>query len=84
VKSNIGAGDTVFRIVVGQWSLPGCSSLMDAWGGLIGLAPLATGISGWCPIYSLFGISTKGRGASGPDGRTAMRRSHIAIGCFVF
>lgn len=26
--------------------------------GLLGLVPLATGLSGTCPLYSLFGIST--------------------------
>ena len=26
--------------------------------GLLGLLPLATAISGWCPPYSLLGIST--------------------------
>ena len=26
--------------------------------GWIGIVPLATGLIGWCPAYSLFGIST--------------------------
>lgn len=29
----------------------------SAWG-LLGILPLATAISGWCPPYSLLGIST--------------------------
>ncbi len=29
----------------------------SAWGWL-GLIPLATGISGWCPPYAILGIST--------------------------
>lgn len=31
---------------------------------LIGIIPLATGLVGWCPLYSVFGLSTcpaKGR-----------------------
>lgn len=28
--------------------------------GWIGIVPLATGIMGWCPPYSLLGINTRG------------------------
>jgi hypothetical protein len=30
---------------------------IGAWG-YIGVVPLATGLTGWCPLYSLLGIST--------------------------
>lgn len=26
--------------------------------GLIGIVPLFTGVTGWCPIYTLLGVST--------------------------
>jgi putative effector of murein hydrolase LrgA (UPF0299 family) len=29
-----------------------------SWLALIGIVPLATGLIGWCPLYSLFGLST--------------------------
>lgn len=29
-----------------------------SWLGLIGIVPLATGLIGWCPLYSVFGLST--------------------------
>jgi hypothetical protein len=29
--------------------------------GIVGVVPLATGLSGWCPLYSLFGFRTNGR-----------------------
>jgi hypothetical protein len=29
--------------------------------GWLGLVPLATGVLGWCPLYTLFGISTCGK-----------------------
>jgi hypothetical protein len=29
------------------------------WIGLIGFIPLITGIFGYCPLYSLFGVSTR-------------------------
>ena len=32
--------------------------------GLIGLVPLLTGLLGFCPLYELFGFSSKGRRSS--------------------
>jgi hypothetical protein len=39
---------------------------VPGWGlaGLIGLVPLATGIIGSCPAYTLFGLSTRSAKAS--------------------
>jgi len=39
--------------------------------GLVGLVPLATAAIGWCPLYSVFGISTRGTAtpAVSKDGR---------------
>ena len=28
--------------------------------GIVGLVPLLTGVAGWCPLYSVFGIRTTG------------------------
>ena len=28
--------------------------------GIVGLVPLLTGLVGWCPLYSVFGIRTTG------------------------
>jgi len=36
----------------------------SAWG-LLGILLLATALSGWCPPYSLLGISTCGKKAGG-------------------
>jgi len=30
------------------------------WWGWLGIVPLATGLIGWCPPYSMFGINTCG------------------------
>ena len=30
----------------------------EPWLAVIGLVPLATGLAGWCPLYTLFGFST--------------------------
>jgi len=55
---NVGTADRVIRIVLGLALL----SLIvigphTAWG-WIGAVPLITGILGWCPAYSILGIST--------------------------
>ncbi len=57
MKINVGTIDKILRIVVGialvGWALSG--GPLWAW---IGIVPLATALIGWCPAYSLFGIST--------------------------
>ena len=55
---NEGALDRVLRIAVGLvllslWAF-GPKSLL----GLVGIVPLLTGLLGFCPLYSLFGVST--------------------------
>lgn len=57
---NVGGLDKVIRIIAGI----GLISLFfvlkgDArWLGLIGVVPLATGLVGYCPLYSVLGFST--------------------------
>jgi len=58
MKVNIGKTERIARIVIGA----GLTSLAfvgpaNNWF-LLGLVPLATGLSGWCPPYHLLGIST--------------------------
>jgi len=58
MSKNEGTIDRVLRVVVGA----GVLSLVfvgpqTAWG-WIGIVPLLTGIVGYCPAYSLLGIST--------------------------
>lgn len=56
---NEGMIDRILRVIVGA----GLISLVfvgpqTPWG-WIGVIPLATGLIGWCPLYSLLGISTR-------------------------
>jgi len=57
---NVGSIDKVVRVVVGL----GLLSLLflvegnARWWGLIGIAPILTVVMGWCPAYSLLGLST--------------------------
>jgi hypothetical protein len=58
MNTNIGTVDRILRIVVGV-ALVGLAAAgqIGIWG-WIGIVPLATGLLGWCPAYTLFGIRT--------------------------
>jgi len=64
--ANVGQADKVIRIVAGAALLvltfvgPFTATLYP-WG-LLGIVPLVTGLIGWCPAYSLFGIRTSSTG----------------------
>ncbi|WJM95294.1 DUF2892 domain-containing protein [Pseudomonas defluvii] len=57
MQKNVGGIDKIARIVIGialiVWALAG--GPVWAW---IGVLPLATGLLGWCPAYTLLGIKT--------------------------
>jgi hypothetical protein len=58
LRTNEGPNDRVMRVVAGLLLI----SLVfvgphTPWGWL-GVIPLATGLMGWCPAYSLLGFST--------------------------
>lgn len=57
MQTNVGGIDKIARIVVGialmVWAIAG--GPLWAW---IGVLPLATGLLGWCPAYTLLGIRT--------------------------
>ena len=60
-KINEGGLDRTVRIIAGLIMLAGFFLMPEAtyrWAFLIGVIPLATGIVGSCPVYSVFGIST--------------------------
>lgn len=60
-KTNVGGIDRVLRIIVGLVLLTLFFLYPDAswrYAALIGIVPLATGLLGTCPLYSLFGMST--------------------------
>jgi hypothetical protein len=67
MTTNMGSLDRGLRILVGlaliAWALgfvPGFAA--SAWG-WIGLVPLGTALIGWCPAYTILGVSTCGRRA---------------------
>ena len=59
---NEGTIDRVLRVIVGLalialalGDIPGMAATPIGW---IGVVPRVTGLDGWCPAYSIFGIST--------------------------
>lgn len=58
MKTNAGTIDRVLRVVVGLGVLSLAFIGPQTPLGYIGLVPLATGLIGWCPLYTLLGINT--------------------------
>ena len=61
MKENVGSADRTIRIIVGL-ALLSLLFILEGnarWWGLVGLPLLLTGITGYCPGYMPFGISTK-------------------------
>jgi len=58
MKTNEGGIDRILRIVAGL-ALIGLTltGTIGVWG-WIGVVPLATGLIGWCPLYTLLGINS--------------------------
>ena len=54
---NSGSIDRVLRIVVGL-AVVGWGVYSKNWWGAVGVVPLLTGLIGWCPAYTLFGLNT--------------------------
>jgi Protein of unknown function (DUF2892) len=61
-KTNEGSVDRVLRIVVGLallvWFFVDQGAGFWHYAKLIGIVPLATGLLGSCPLYSILGVST--------------------------
>jgi hypothetical protein len=60
MKLNEGIADRVIRVAAGYLILS-AFFLVDGnarWLALIGILPLVTGLAGYCPLYSLLGLST--------------------------
>ncbi|MFZ1772512.1 MAG: DUF2892 domain-containing protein [Rhizobiaceae bacterium] len=60
-KTNEGTIDRALRVIVGIALLAAFFMYPDAswrYWTLIGVVPLLTGAIGWCPLYSVLGMST--------------------------
>ncbi len=54
---NVGRIDRIVRIVAGL-AIAIAGVVFSSWWGVIGIVPLATGLMGSCPAYSIFKIDT--------------------------
>lgn len=58
MTKNIGGTERILRVIVGLVLVAlAATGQVGLWGWL-GLVPMATGVLGWCPPYSLLGINT--------------------------
>ncbi len=57
-RTNEHAVDRALRVILGLALLALVVVGPKSYWGLLGLIPLATGLLGSCPLYTLFGIST--------------------------
>ena len=57
MAANVGGIDKILRIVAGA-GLGGWAAMGGPVWAWIGVVPLATGVMGWCPAYTLFGMNT--------------------------
>ncbi|MEI6638700.1 MAG: DUF2892 domain-containing protein [Chlorobium sp.] len=57
MAKNIGKTDRVIRFLIGVVMLL-AGFIAHSWWGAVGLVPLVTAITGFCPLYTLLGIST--------------------------
>ncbi|HHQ13894.1 MAG TPA: DUF2892 domain-containing protein [Chromatiales bacterium] len=58
MNKNVGGIDRALRVIVGVALLAMVFVGPQTPWGWIGIVPLVTGLIGWCPAYSLFGIKT--------------------------
>jgi hypothetical protein len=54
MKQNVGTVDRIIRIVVGAAGIV----FLPSWWKAVGVVVLATGLIGWCGLYTLLGKST--------------------------
>ncbi len=58
MKNNVGGFDKIARILVGIVLIGlAATGTVGVWG-WIGIVPLATGLMGWCPAYTLLGFNS--------------------------
>lgn len=62
IERNVGRVDQAIRVAMGlaMVSMPFWAPESGYWG-LLGLLPLASAVTGFCPSYQLFGVRTNGR-----------------------
>ena len=62
---NVGKADRIVRIGAGL-AILGAGVAFRSWWGALGLIPITVGALRWCPLFTLFGVSTDKPGAVSP------------------
>lgn len=57
MKQNVGKPDKTIRIM-GALVIIALAIYFRTWWGLVAIIPLATALTGFCPLYRLFGVNT--------------------------
>jgi hypothetical protein len=57
MKQNVGKTDKLIRILLG-FVIIALGIYFETWWGFVGVVPLVTAFTGFCPVYRLFGVST--------------------------
>jgi hypothetical protein len=66
MKRNVGNTERVIRVIAGL-AILSLVLFLDGnarWWGLLGLVPIVTGATGYCPPYQMLGINTCGKDAA--------------------
>jgi len=61
MKKNVGTIDKVIRIILAV-IIGAFGYYYQSWWGLVAIVPLLTGFIGYCPAWSIFGLSTCKKG----------------------
>lgn len=72
IRGNMGRTDRLARLIAAIVLLPVAGVMGGGWGVLalvLGVVLLATAATGYCPLYSVFGVGTLGAGKPQPGGR---------------
>jgi len=57
MSANVGNNDRIMRAILGVVIIA-VGVYSRSWWGAIGAVPLLTALTGWCPAYTAFGMST--------------------------
>ena len=58
MKTNEAGWDRMVRVIAGLVLIGLAATQTVGWWGWLGIIPLATGAIGWCPLYTVLGLST--------------------------
>ncbi|MBE2281619.1 MAG: DUF2892 domain-containing protein [Ignavibacteriaceae bacterium] len=53
---NVGSKDKIVRILI-SIVLTGAGIYFQTWFALLGVLPIFSVVTGWCPLYSIFGVN---------------------------